>query len=220
VILLPANNLSKIIEEAVKSAKERKFKESIELAINMREVDLSDPKNRVNEEIALPKGRGREIKIAVFGSEEMKVKARNSADYVFGAEDISKFQENKKDFKKIVNNVDYFVAESNLMAGIGKSLGQVLGPRGKIPRPIPPGQDPTQIITTLKRTVRARSKDKKTFHVPVGTKDMPASDVAENITAVMKRITGKLEKGMNNIDSMYVKTTMGKAIRIQSGDIQ
>ncbi|MCL5441463.1 MAG: 50S ribosomal protein L1, partial [Candidatus Thermoplasmatota archaeon] len=62
--------------------------------------------------------------------------------------------------------------------------------------------------------------DKKTFHVPVGTKDMPASDVAENITAVMKRITGKLEKGMNNIDSMYVKTTMGKAIRIQSGDIQ
>ena len=56
MILLPANNLLKIIEEAVKSAKERKFKESIELAINMREVDLSDPKNRVNEEIPLPKG--------------------------------------------------------------------------------------------------------------------------------------------------------------------
>jgi large subunit ribosomal protein L1 len=220
VILLASNGLSKIVEEAVKSAKERKFKESIELAINMREVDLSDPKNRVNEEIPLPKGRGKDIKVAIFGSEEMKTKAKGSADYFFGAEDISKFQENKKDFKKIVNSVDYFIAESNLMAGIGKSLGQVLGPRGKIPRPLPPGQDPSALITSLKRTVRARSKDKRTFHVPVGTRDMAPSDVAENINAVLKRITGKLEKGMNNIDSLYVKTTMGKAVKIEAGDIQ
>lgn len=217
---MASNGLSKIVEEAVKSAKERKFKESIELAINMREVDLSDPKNRVNEEIPLPKGRGKDIKVAIFGSEEMKTKAKGSADYFFGAEDISKFQENKKDFKKIVNSVDYFIAESNLMAGIGKSLGQVLGPRGKIPRPLPPGQDPSALITSLKRTVRARSKDKRTFHVPVGTRDMAPSDVAENINAVLKRITGKLEKGMNNIDSLYVKTTMGKAVKIEAGDIQ
>ncbi|MEM0155373.1 MAG: 50S ribosomal protein L1 [Thermoplasmataceae archaeon] len=217
---MATDGLSKIVEEAVKSAKERKFKESIELAINMREVDLSDPKNRVNEEIPLPKGRGKDIKVAIFGSEEMKSKAKGSADYFFGAEDISKFQENKKDFKKIVNSVDYFIAESNLMAGIGKSLGQVLGPRGKIPRPLPPGQDPNALITSLKRTVRARSKDKRTFHVPVGTRDMSPADVAENISAVIKRITGKLEKGMNNIDSLYVKTTMGKAVKIEAGDIK
>ncbi len=103
------------------------------------------------------------------------------------------------------------------MANIGKSLGQVLGPRGKIPKPLPPGQDPSPLIGNLKRTVRARSRDKKTFHVPVGTRDMDPADLAEKINAVVKRIVGKLEKGYGNIDSIYLKTTMGKPVKLNLG---
>ncbi len=202
------------IDQVKSSSKERKFDESVELAINMKEIDLSDPKNRVNEEIPLPKGRGRELKVAVIGTQEMTGKAKDSADYLYGPEDLGKFGDDKKAFKKLVNQIDYFVAESTLMANIGKSLGQVLGPRGKIPKPLPPGQDPSGLITNLKRTVRARSRDKKTFHVPVGTKKMDSSDLAENINAVVKRIVGKLEKGYGNIDSIYIKTTMGKPVKL------
>ncbi len=205
------------IEEIKKTSKERKFKESIELSINMKEVDLSDPKNRINEEIPLPKGRGRELKVAVFGTDEMKGKAKEAADFLYGPEDLGKFADDKKEFKKLAGQIDYFVAESTLMANIGKSLGQVLGPRGKIPKPLPPGQDPSPLIGNLKRTVRARSRDKKTFHVPVGTRDMDPADLAENINAVVKRIVGKLEKGYGNIDSIYIKTTMGKPVKLSLG---
>ena len=208
------------IEEVKKTSKERKFKESVELAINMKEIDLSDPKNRINEEIPLPKGRGRDLKVAVIGTEEMRGKAKNAADFLYGPEDISKFVDDKRAFKKLAGQIDYFIAESTLMANIGKSLGQVLGPRGKIPKPLPPGQEPTPMIGNLKRTVRARSKDRKTFHVPVGTKDMSSTDIAENITAVVKRITGKLEKGYGNIDSIFLKTTMGKAIKLNLEELE
>ncbi len=208
------NELLTQIEEIRKNSKERKFKESIELSINMKEVDLSDPKNRINEEISLPKGRGRELKVAVFGTDEMKGKAKDSADFLYGPEDLGKFADDKKEFKKLAGQIDYFIAESTLMANIGKSLGQVLGPRGKIPKPLPPGQDPSPLIVNLKKTVRARSRDKKTFHVPVGTRDMPPADVAENINAVVKRIVGRLEKGYGNIDSIYLKTTMGKPVKL------
>lgn len=217
---MPENgsSIDSVIETMKKESPERKFKESIELAINLRDLDLSDPKNRVNEEIILPKGRGKEITVGVFGTEELKEKARKITKSVFGPEDISKFLENKKEFKKLVENTDYFIAESTLMASIGKSLGQILGPRGKIPKPIPPGQDPEPIINNLKRTVRARSRDKKTFHVPVGTRDMSTGDIADNINAVIRRLVTKLEKGYSNIDSIFVKTTMGRSYRLEVGD--
>ena len=211
--------LEEKIKEAKANGKERKFLESLELAINLKDLDLSNPKNRINDEVVLPKGRGREYKVAIFASEEMRQKVKATIDISYGPEDLSKFADNKKDFKKIVNQVEYFIAESNLMATIGKSLGQVLGPRGKIPRPVPPGQDPSSMIGVLKRTVRVRTRDKKTFHVRVGTRAMPEEDVGANIREVFKRIIGKLEKGSSNIDSIYIKTTMGKAVKLDLGDL-
>ncbi len=83
------------IEEFKKTSKERKFTESIELSINMKEIDLSDPKNRINEEIPLPKGRGRELKVAVFGTDEMKGKANDTADFLYGPEDLGRFSDDK-----------------------------------------------------------------------------------------------------------------------------
>jgi len=203
------------VKKAIENSKQRNFKESVDLAINLKYVDLSDPKKRINEEILLPKGRGKPIKVAVFASGETALKAKNSADLVLGPEDIDKLAENKRNAKKLANQYDYFLAEAPLMTKIGKQLGVVLGPRGKMPKPIPPGSDPTGLIQNLKRTVRARSRDRRTFHVPVGTKDMKPEDIAENIQEVLKKITQKLEKGTGNIDSVYVKTTMGPAFKIE-----
>ncbi len=212
------------LEEKIKQSKEgekkRNFKESLEISINLRGVDLSNPKNRINEEIVLPSGWGREVKVALFGSVDLKERAKNVADYVFGAEDLSKFADDKKKFKSLVGDIDFFIAETTLMTSIGKSLGQVLGPRGKVPRAIPPGQDPASVVTSLKKTVRARSRDRRTFHVPVGTVSMSDQEIAVNIREVMKRIIGKLEKGTGNIDSIYLKSTMGKAVKLSESEVQ
>ncbi|MCL5804882.1 MAG: 50S ribosomal protein L1 [Candidatus Thermoplasmatota archaeon] len=213
-------DLIKSVKEAKANSKERKFKESLELAINLKDVDLTDPKNRINDEVQLPSGRGKPISIAVIGSEELKSRVKDKSDRVYGAEDLSTFAEKKKDFKKIAEQTDFMVAEVTLMATVGKSLGQVLGPRGKMPKPVPPGQDPTTLINNLRRTVRIRTRDKKTFHVPVGTKDMKDEDIAANITAVIKRIIGKLDKGSSNIASVYLKTTMGKPVKVNVGDVE
>ena len=212
--------LEEKIKQAFKDSAERKFVESVELSINLKGVDLSNPKNRINEEILLPKGRGRENKVALFGSAEMRLKVKDSADFIFGAEDLSKFADDKREFKKLVNQIDFFLAEANLMTTIGKSLGTVLGPRGKIPRAVPPSQDPSPQIASLKKTVRVRSRDKRTFHVAVGNKKMSEKELAENVKEVMKRITSKLEKGWGNIDSVFLKTTMGKSVKLEGGEMQ
>ena len=204
----------KVVEEALASSQERGFTESIELAINLKDVDLSIPKNRVDEEIRLPKGRGRAVKIAVIGNSELVQKAKGTADLVVPAEELDDIAEDKKRAKQLARQHDFFIADAPLMPHIGKQLGRVLGPRGKMPKPVPPGSDPSSILSDLRNTIRARSRDKRTFHMPVGTKDMPPSDIAENIDAVLKRVIAHLDRGRLNIASAYVKTTMGPAVRL------
>lgn len=204
----------RVIKEALEASKQRNFKESVDLAINLKDIDLSIPKNRIDDEVLLPKGRGKTVKIAVFGSGELAVKAKGVADLVITPEELDDLAEDKKKAKKVANEHIFFIAEAPLMPTIGKKLGVVLGPRGKMPKPIPPSADPKPLIENLRKTVRLRSKDRRTFHTPVGTKDMSIEELAENVDVVVKRLLGKLERGKMNIASIYIKTTMGKSIKL------
>ncbi len=202
------------VKKAIESAPPRKFRESLELAINLKDVDLKNPKNRIEEEIILPNGRGKPIKIGIFATGELALKSKDVADVVLGPEDIDDLAENKRKAKKLANEVDFFIAEAPLMPVIGKKLGVVLGPRGKMPKPVPPNIDPKGIVENLKKTVKVRSKDRPTFHAHVGTVDMSPEEIADNIETVIKRLESKLERGRMNIKSAYVKTTMGPAVRL------
>jgi len=210
--------VDKKIEDAVKdvleNSKERKFLESIELAINLKHVDLKNPKNRINQEIILPKGRGKDIKIGVFATGELAVKSKAVADIVITPEQIDEFAEDKRNSKKLINDYSFFIAEAPLMPTIGKSLGIILGPRGKMPKPIPPNANPEPIVNNLRNTVRARSKENRTFHVPIGTKNMTVEDITENADLVLKKIISMLERGKANIASAYIKSTMGRSVKI------
>jgi large subunit ribosomal protein L1 len=202
------------VKKALSLAPQRKFEESVEIAINLKDVDLSVPKNRIQEDIILPSGRGKDVRVCLFGGAEMALKAKNVADLIISPEDFNRYMDDKKVAKKLARDYDYFVAEAPLMATIGKRMGVVLGPRGKIPKPLQPGIDPAPAITTLKKTTTVRSREKRTFQTLVGTRRMKPEEIAENVDAVLNRVIGKLEKGKLNLDSAYVKTTMGPAVRI------
>lgn len=202
------------IKKLQAESKKRNFLETVELAINLKDIDLTNPKNRIQEEIVLPHGRGKTVKVGVFGSSEMAMKAKGVADVIVQPEEIEDLASDKAKARKFARANDFFVAEAPLMPTIGKRLGIILAPRGKMPKPIPPGSDPGPIIEKLRASVTVRTRDKKTFHMPIGTKDMTAEDIAENIDAVLRRITQKLERGKMNVQSAYVKTTMGPSFRV------
>ena len=202
------------VQKALESAQKRNFTETVELAINLKDVDLSIPKNRITDDIILPNGRGRAVKICVIGGGELALKAKDVADVVITPDELQTIADDKKQAKKLANSTDYFIAEAPLMAVVGKRLGTVLGPRGKMPKPIAPGVDPTAMIDGLRRTVSVRTKDRMTFHAPVGTVEMTPEQLADNIETILKRVELKLEKGRMNIASSYVKTTMGPSERL------
>ena len=135
-------------------------------------------------------------------------------DFLIKPEEIDEYSSNKKAFKKIADQHEYFIAEAPLMPTIGKTLGTVLGPRGKMPKPVPPAADIASMVQNLRDTIKIRSKTNMTFHTIVGNEDMANEDIADNIQAIIKRLEGTLERGKFNIRSIYVKTTMGPSQRI------
>lgn len=202
------------VKKALEHSPKRNFVQTVDLSINLKDVDMSIPKNRIQEDIILPHGRGKPIKVCVFGSGEMLLKAKDVADRVVSVEELGTIADDKKQAKKMANEFEYFIAEAPLMPTIGKRLGIVLGPRGKMPKPIPPGADPKPMIDNLRKSVSVRSRDRLTFHTAVGTTDMTPEDIADNIELVVKRLGMKLEKGTMNIRSAFVKTTMGPSEKV------
>jgi len=203
------------VKQALETAPERKFTESVDIAFNLKNIDMSQPANRVDEEIILPNGLGKSIKIAVFAKGDTAQRATKAgAEMILDPEEIENLGDDKSKARELANDVDFFVSDVAYMPTIAKSLGPVLGPRGKMPEPLTPDKNIEDVIKKAKNSIRVRSKDRLTFHLPIGRGDMDAEELAQNVQSVIDRIEHNLEKGKQNIKSVYVKTTMGPAVKV------
>ncbi|MDD2439341.1 MAG: 50S ribosomal protein L1 [Methanosarcinaceae archaeon] len=203
------------VKKVLEESPERKFSESVDMAINLKNLDMNQPKNRVDEEVLLPRGLGKSLIIGVFAKGDVGLQAKDAgATYVISEEELEELAEDKLKAKNLANECDLFIAETQFMPIIGKKLGVVLGPRGKMPIPLLPDKDINELIQSKQSAIKLRSKDKLTFHISIGRRDMEAEALAENVEAVILRLERTLEKGKHNLKSVYVTTTMGKSERV------
>ncbi|MFC6942410.1 50S ribosomal protein L1 [Salinirubellus sp. GCM10025818] len=209
-----ADSIEEAVSRALEEAPPRNFRETVDLAINLRDLDLNDPNNRVDESIVLPSGTGQETSIVVFAEGETALRAEDVADQVLSGDDLEDLGDDSDAAKDLADETDFFVAQANLMQDIGRYLGTVLGPRGKMPTPLQPDDDVVEVVNRMKNTVQLRSRDRRTFHTRVGAEDMTADDISTNIGVVVRRLEANLEKGPLNIDGIYVKTTMGPSVEV------
>ena len=211
--------MTQVIEEAVKKvleeSKPRNFTQSIDVVITINDLDINKPENRLDEEVLLPNGRGKDVKIAFIAEGELAYQAEKAgADLVINKEQLEAYGKNRAEAKKIANTYDFFVAQSDLMPTVGRFLGPVLGPRKKMPKPIPASANPEVILGRLRSTVKVRVKDQPIIQSIVGSEDMTEAQIAENVDAVLDVLDRNLEKGQKQIKALYIKTTMGPVTRV------
>jgi len=205
------------VSRALEEAPPRNFTETVDLAVNLRDIDLSEPSNRIEEtvgDVVLPSGTGQETKIVVFAEGETALRARDVADDVLDSDELEELADDDDETKDLAAETDFFLAEEALMQDIGRYLGTVLGPRNKMPTSVSPDDDVVEMVNRLKNSVQLRSGERRTFHTRVGAEDMSAGEIATNIDTILRRLHAGLEKGPLNIDSAYVKTTMGPAVEV------
>ncbi|OLZ41160.1 50S ribosomal protein L1 [Natrinema saccharevitans] len=206
------SDIETAVARALEDSPDRNFTETVDLAINLRDLDLNEPSNRVDESIVLPAGTGQETRIVVIAEGETAVRAEEAADDVLSADDVADLDDDEA--KDMADETDFFIAEEAMMQDIARHLGTILGPRGKMPDPLSPDDDVVETVNRLKNTVQLRSGDRRTFHTLVGAEDMDAESIADNIDVILRRLHADLEKGPQNIDAVYVKTTMGPSVEV------
>ncbi|ERG92858.1 MAG: ribosomal protein L1 [Haloquadratum walsbyi J07HQW1] len=209
-----ADTIVDAVSRAIDEAPTRNFRETVDLAVNLRDLDLNDPSNRVDESVVLPAGTGQETRIVVFASGETALRAEDVADQVLSNDELEELGDDDDAAKDLADEIDFFVAEASMMQDIGRFLGTILGPRGKMPTPLQPDDDVVETVNRMKNTVQIRSRERRTFHTRVGAQDMDSEEIADNVDVIIRRLEATLEKGPLNIDSMYVKTTMGPAVEV------
>lgn len=208
----------KKIVDAVKKAKEssptRGFEQSVDLVINLRELDMRRPENRVNLRVPLPhilEGR----KVLVFATSGLASRARRAgADDIVDQTELNEMASDRKAAKKRLKGFNIFIAEAPLMPTVGRVLGPILGPKGKMPTPVPPQAPMEDIIERERRVVVLRSRDKPHVNCIVGREGMEDDDIAENVETVLDALTRTLRRGVRNIGSAYLKLTMGPTMRL------
>ncbi|PSQ03846.1 50S ribosomal protein L1 [Halobacteriales archaeon QS_6_71_20] len=209
-----ADSIEDAVSRALETAPPRNFRETVDLAVNLRDLDLNDPSNRVDDEVVLPAGTGQETRIVVIAEGETALRAEDVADDVLSDDDLSDLASEENDAKDLADETDFFVAEADMMQDVASNLGRVLGPRGKMPTPLQPDDDIVETVNRMKNTVQIRSGDRRTFHTRVGAQDMTADEIGDNIDVIVRRLEADLEKGPLNIDAIYVKTTMGPSVEV------
>lgn len=203
------------VKEAKGKSKKRNFAQSIELVMNLQDIDLKKPEGKIQEFIELPHHIGKESKICVIATGEMALKAKKAgADLVIERGDLEALMGDKKKQKELAKTYDYFIAEAPLMPLVGKSLGATLGPKGKMPTPVPPTANIADQIERYQKIVLLRMRNQPILQCRVGNESMADKEIAENIQVVVRRIEGKLKKGIKNIRSIRLKTTMGTPVKV------
>ncbi|HIH19643.1 TPA: 50S ribosomal protein L1 [Candidatus Micrarchaeota archaeon] len=205
-------NVEKAVADALAQKGERKFTQSIDLAINFKDIDFKKAENRLNLEIALPYAP-RQMQVAVFADGQLGVEAKKAgAEEIITSAEIDVIAKDKKRQKELLQYA--LLAAPQLMVTIGKALGQLLGTKGKLPKPIPPNAPLATLISTARRTIIVKSKGKflPSVHCTVAKENTPADQITENVLAVLEAVEKKVSE--QNIKNVFVKTTMGKPVKI------
>lgn len=210
--MITETQLTELVKKAKEGTKERKFKQAIELIITFKDIDVKKG-FALNEVVQLPKTSS-PATVCIIATGDMSLKAKAAkADSVIGTEELDKFAANKRESRKFINKYDFFLADTKVMPTVGKTLGQLLGPRGKMPTPVPFDASIEAFLERFRSCIKVRSRASLSISAKIGDITMDDSDLAINASAVLSAIEKKLPNGEKNMKKILIKTTMGKPVK-------
>ena len=210
-------NIAKAVKEAREKTKERKFKQTFDLAVAFKDMDMKNPASKFKEDVVLPHGRGKDARVGAIAEGQLAETAKKAGiKTILGKDDLGNLAKNRRKAKTLVKEIDVFISQPDLMAEVGKTLGPILGPRNKMPKPIPPNvPDLKPVLDRFSKVITIRVKNDPIIHCMVGTENLDDSQITDNAEAALKAIENKLPKGASQIRSIHIKTTMGPSARVE-----
>jgi large subunit ribosomal protein L1 len=200
----------------VKSNATAKFDETVEIALNLG-VDPRHADQMVRGVVNLPKGSGKDVRVAVFAKGAKADEAKAAGADVVGAEDLMEaVQSGTIDFDRVIATPD--------MMGVVGRLGKVLGPKGLMPNPKlgTVTMDVTKAVTDAKSgQVEFRVEKAGIVQAGIGKASFTESDLKANFTAFMDAIVKAKPTGAKGkfVHKISVSSSMGPGVKISLEEV-
>merc|ERR1711950_28478 len=218
--LLTMSKVSReILQECVAAVKagsdekKRKFMETVDLQIGLKNYDPQKDK-RFSDTVKLKHVPRPKFKVCVLGDQQHCDEAKSKGIACMSADDLKKLNKNKKEVKKLAKKYDAFLASESLIKQIPRLLGPGLNKAGKFPALLTHNDNMEAKVIDLKSTIKFQMKKVLCLNVAVGNVAMSDDELVFNIHLSINFLVSLLKKHWQNVRSLYIKSTMGPAIRL------
>jgi large subunit ribosomal protein L1 len=209
--------LETTLQTLFSGVKKRNFDEAVDLIITFKNMNIKNKDHRFEYFVTIPNPFITKIKTLAFVKNKHFVESlKDIVDRIIVDDDISKIS--KKEGKKLAREFDLILAEGSAMLTVGKFLGQVLSPKGKMAIVMPPNEQAVESLiaaqlTKLKVTNK-KSKSSVSILVKIGKRSQDVNKIVENTLIVYNSLLEKLPNGKQNIKDVIYKTTMSAPVKV------
>jgi large subunit ribosomal protein L1 len=208
--LVTDRHLQELIKQARDRLDKRHFIQSAELTLILKDIDVKKGFS-LNEVVSLPHKSNDESTICLIGSGDLAMRARKvGIATILEPQELDRLGTNKREARKLVRKHDFFLSDTSLMSSVGRSIGQFLGPKGKMPTPLPYGAPLESIVSRFQGSIRLRIKNQLSVSAKVGDENMDDSSLVNNASVVVSALEKRLPQGEKNIRGAVFKFTMSK----------
>lgn len=196
-----------------KKGKVRKFLETIELQVTLKNYDPTRDK-RFSGSFKLPAIPRPKMTICVLGNQKHCEKADQLGLDKMTVDDLKKFNKNKKIIKKFAKKYDSFLASATLIKQIPRILGPGLTKAGKFPAVLDDNDNVQEKVDVTKATIKFQMKKVTCMSLAVANVSMNLQEIALNVQLAVNFLVSLLKKNWQNIKVLYIKSTMGPPFQI------
>jgi large subunit ribosomal protein L10Ae len=193
--------------------KKRNFTETIEMQVTLKNYDPQRDK-RFSGTFKLPSIPRPNLKCCMLGDAAHCEQADRIGIDSMSADDLKKLNKNKKLVKKLAKKYDFFLASASMIKQIPRLLGPGLTKSGKFPTLLAPSDDMQEKVDEIKATIKFQMKKVMCMNVAVGNVTLSKQENIVNVQLAANFLASLLKKQWQNIDVIYVKSTMGPSIQI------
>ena len=195
--------------------KARKFTESVELQIGLKDYDPQKDK-RFAGSVRLPHIPRPGLKICLIGDAKDLdiVKAQNIQVDAVDFDFLKTFNKDKKLVKKWAKQYTMLLASDSLVKKIPTVLGPILNRIGMFPQVVTHNEDLRTKVDDSRASIKFQLKKVTCLAVAIGNEKMSEEELRQNISMGVNFLASLLKKGWHNLKSVHIKTTMGKPFKL------
>eukprot|EP00758_Cryptobia_borreli_P015336 Tbor_TRINITY_DN6016_c0_g1::TRINITY_DN6016_c0_g1_i1::g.10789::m.10789/K02865/RP-L10Ae, RPL10A; large subunit ribosomal protein L10Ae len=210
---IPPTQMQECIANMMKEHKPRKFKESIDLQVNLKNYDPQKDK-RFSGSLRLPNNCRPRMVVGIIADLVLEDACKKMDIPTMNMDDLKKLNKNKKLVKKLCGQYGAFIASDSVIKTIPRVVGPTMNRTGKFPIAIAAGEDIKDKIAEQQSTIKFQLKKVLCLGTCVGHVDMEEEEIRQNINMAINFLVSLLKKNWQNLKSVYIKTSMGKSQRL------